>query len=269
MRGPLESREFDAGSGLLSRADGSGSFGYGTQTSLASVTGPIEVRLRDEITDSATLQFIFVPLDGSAGIAAGALGTELLNLFKPVVLLHHHPRTQIQVTVQTTSVPPAAAAIAIDSSSSSAPLLLGPDTAILVSEVAAAINASTMALLDGGIPMKATVVAASCAVMHPAFARRASVNMNDNDDWCVSTNSIVVDPSPEEEAQAKSCHVFAFAISGIDPTAPGKTDAAVQLVYSSGTGPTSMQTLKQLIQIASDVALDTQAFMRSKLVVLS
>ncbi|WFD35347.1 exosome non-catalytic core subunit rrp46 [Malassezia cuniculi] len=251
MRGPLVQRELHASTGELSRADGSGSFGYGSQTSMASVIGPIEVRLREEITDSATLQVTFVPQSGPVGISAKAVSADILGLFKAVVLLHHHPRTQIQVTVQTISTAPA-------SSTGNLPLLLGPDAAPLASEIAASINAASMALLDGGIPMKATVAAVSLAVIDADKARRSLADKNDL--------VIVVDPSAEEEALAQSTHVFAFAISGIDPTAPNTDDAAVQLVYSSSAGATQLPMLSRLIQTASDVALETHAFMRSKLI---
>ena len=255
MRGPFETRERYANSGQLSRADGSGSFGFGAQTSLASVTGPIEVRLRDEITDSATLQFIFSPLDGPAGIAAKASATEMLDLFKAVVLAHHHPRTQIQVTVQTTSTQPTTSVF-----HNSAPLLLGPDAAPLAAETATSINAAMMALLDAGIPMKATVAAISCAVLEKPSPLRTPAEKS-----IMGPYSIVVDPSPEEEGMAMSRHVFVFAVYGIDPTAPDRQDAAVQLVYTSSTGKTPMPILTRLIDLAVEEAFRTQEIMRAAL----
>lgn len=259
MRGPFETRERHAASGQLTRADGSGSFGFGAQTSLASVNGPIEVRLRDEITDSATLQFIFSPLNGVAGISAKASAAEMLDVFKAVVLTHHHPRTQIQVTVQTTSIPPSSS-----TRRGSAPLLLGPDAAPLAAEVAAGINASMMALLDGGIPMKATVVAVACAVLDAPSPWRTPAEKS-----TVGAHCIILDPNPEEEEIALSSHVFAFALSGIDPTAPAKQDAAVQLVYTSSTGKTTMPVLTRLIDLAADEAFRTQEIMRTALNVRS
>lgn len=75
-----ETRPRSSRLGWLSRADGSAHFATGkyalgpmttnwsgTQACAASVVGPIEVRLRDELTDSATFQVLVVPLDGSAG----------------------------------------------------------------------------------------------------------------------------------------------------------------------------------------------------------
>lgn len=79
-RGTGETRPRSSRLGWLSRADGSAHFATGkyalgpmttnwsgTQACAASVVGPIEVRLRDELADSATFQVLVVPLDGSAG----------------------------------------------------------------------------------------------------------------------------------------------------------------------------------------------------------
>ena len=77
----------------------------GTQSSAASVTGPIEVRIRDELTDRATFQVIISPLEGYPGIASKALSAELRDLFQSVILLHHHPRALIQLSIQSISTP--------------------------------------------------------------------------------------------------------------------------------------------------------------------
>ena len=56
--------------------------------------------------------------------------------------------------------------------------------------MAAAINATTMALIDAGIPMKDMVAAISCVV-----------NKDDQ---------ILLDPTAQEMESAKSVHTFAF-----------------------------------------------------------
>lgn len=88
------------------------------------------------------------------------------------MLLHHHPRTLIQVTVQITG-----AATKKDGSGTyalqyepevdddSRSLHMGPDRSIPATELAASVNAASLALLDAAIPMRATVIAASCAVV--------------------------------------------------------------------------------------------------------
>ncbi|BEI96274.1 hypothetical protein CcaverHIS631_0112230 [Cutaneotrichosporon cavernicola] len=60
--------------GELDRADGSGRFEFGpAAAALASFTGPIEVRIRDERIDGATLEVIHRPLDGIAVFNAASL----------------------------------------------------------------------------------------------------------------------------------------------------------------------------------------------------
>ena len=64
--------------------------------------------MRDELTDSATFQVVVSPLKNVAGIPTKALATEFQALFESVLLLHRHPRTLIQLVIQTTSKPPTA-----------------------------------------------------------------------------------------------------------------------------------------------------------------
>lgn len=81
-----------------------------------------------------------------------------------------------------------------------------------------------------------------------------------------SNRSILVDPTPEEEEAALSCHVFAFAFSGYDAMAPENTDESVaQLVYNKSAGNTSMGQWKQLFSTAEDSARDTLAHLRRSL----
>lgn len=76
-----EMRQPNAELSLLDRADGSAKFGFGAHSAfprrirltsggtpaLASVSGPIEVRLREELPDKATFEVLHRPLEGIAG----------------------------------------------------------------------------------------------------------------------------------------------------------------------------------------------------------
>lgn len=53
------------------------------------------------------------------------------------------------------------------------PLLLGPDEPFMAAEIAASINASTLALINASIPLRATVVAVSLAVLEMDDALRS------------------------------------------------------------------------------------------------
>ena len=203
----------------------------------------------------------------NSGIAAKALMTELHAMFRAVILLHHLPRTLIQLSIQCTSKPSVTSStvhISLDGHGQShdeahrdaQPLLLGPDATFLASEVASFINASSLALLDASIPLRATVAAAACAVLDCTDANRAFVP--ETDKTCV-----LVDPTPTEESVAHSCHVFAFAFSGYDPAAPEKTELAVQLVYCSSTGRTSSAQRFKLLEVAKKSAMETYLYARS------
>jgi exosome complex component RRP46 len=60
-------RPLSLSSGVLSRADGSSRFAFGPVEVLASVNGPQEVRLRDELLDRATLEVNVLPVRGLPG----------------------------------------------------------------------------------------------------------------------------------------------------------------------------------------------------------
>lgn len=173
---PTALRALSAELGTLARADASASFSFGPIIVVASVSGPVEVRIRDELTDRATLDVIFQPQHGVAGIPSQAVSDSLFTAFSSVLLLHHHPRSLIQVVLQTLSSPtlPQSSGQAIHSGTSSQrhvarqPLLLGPDNPPSVSEQAALINAASLALLDAGIPARGTVAACACAILPKA-----------------------------------------------------------------------------------------------------
>ncbi|WFD44623.1 exosome non-catalytic core subunit rrp46 [Malassezia psittaci] len=271
-----ESRTPDANIGILARADGSGRFGYGSQISLASVTGPVEVRMRDELTDMASFQVVVSPLDNVPGIPTKAFAAELQTVFGAVLLLHRHPRTLIQLVVQTTSKPMTTTPtvnlslntgeVNTSTEQSNKSLrtahLRGPDIPFLASEMATSVNASMLALIDAGIPLRATVTATSCAVLSVDDALRTR-----NMDPSHKSICIVVDPSPEEEQCAISCHVYAFAFSGYDPLNPQQQDhqTQVELLYCASTGISNAKQRNELYNIAREAANEQFHHLRSVL----
>ncbi|KAJ3285708.1 Exosome component 5 [Rhizoclosmatium sp. JEL0117] len=121
-------RPLSASFGVLSRADGSSRFGFGTTEVLASVFGPKEVRIRDEKIDSATLQISVRPLNGLSGPLHRLAERQLRDLIEAAVLASIHPRSAIQVTIQVT----------------------GDDGCFM----SAAVNAASLALLDAGVAQR-------------------------------------------------------------------------------------------------------------------
>ena len=163
--------------GTLARSDASANFSFGPVNVVASVVGPTEVRIRDELTDRATLDIIYQPQHGVAGIPSQALSDSLFTALSSVLLLHHHPRSLIQVVLQTLSSPslPQSSSQTLHKDVGSSqrhvprqPLLLGPDKPPSVSEQAALVNAASLALLDAGIPARASVAACACAILPAA-----------------------------------------------------------------------------------------------------
>lgn len=171
---PTALRPLSAKLGSLARSDASAYFNFGPVNVVASVAGPTEVRIRDELTDRATLDVIYQPQHGVAGIPSQAVSDSLFTAFSSVLLLHHHPRSLIQVVLQTLSSPslPQSSGQTLHNGVGSSqrhaprqPLLLGPDNPPSVAEQAALINAASLALLDAGIPARASVAACACAIL--------------------------------------------------------------------------------------------------------
>ncbi|GBC09461.1 hypothetical protein RclHR1_08890006 [Rhizophagus clarus] len=148
---------------LLSR-DGSASFSFGNTKVICSVNGPAEVKLRDEKLDKATIDVVVRPLVGTPGTKDKTHEYILRSTFEGVIQSGLHPRTQIQIVSQ----------------------VMMDDGSI----IAAAINATTMALIDAGIPMKDIVAAISCVIS--------------------KDDQILLDPTLQEMENVKSFHTFAF-----------------------------------------------------------
>ncbi|PWN91403.1 hypothetical protein FA10DRAFT_300017 [Acaromyces ingoldii] len=254
--------------GVIAAHDGSALFSFGPTTSLATLSGPMEVRLRDELTDRAALDVNLTPLQGVPGVACTSFGQALHDLFASVVLLHLYPRALLQLNVQTYARPPARLLRGDKLVQETRP---DPDRTPGLAERAAHINAASLALLDARTPMRATVVAI-CACYVPRGTRR----LLDRSAWrpdSAATNpsqglktdgtmmdvdgdvaqelgqeqeqeqeldgdkDLVLDPSPAEEALSRSGFLFAFAISGAKPLngdEGGAGSADVVLSQSSG-----------------------------------
>ncbi|TPX71582.1 hypothetical protein CcCBS67573_g06150 [Chytriomyces confervae] len=123
----------------LSRADGSARFAYGKSAVLAAVYGPKEVRLRDELLDSAKIEVLFRPLVGLSGTTERLYEKTIREILESVILKHLHPRTSVQTFEG-----------ADDDSSS---LILS-----------CAINATILALMDAGVGLKSMVASVTCII---------------------------------------------------------------------------------------------------------
>ncbi|GAA5886301.1 hypothetical protein JCM6882_001596 [Rhodosporidiobolus microsporus] len=191
--------------GSLFRADGSALFSFGNVSVLASITGPAEVRLRDELVDRATLEINVRPLRGLGGPQTRAAEETLRQLLTPLILLHLYPRSLLQLTVQTTSAPSTTFTKAF---STDPALVVATDAkgkgkeqlprgvGAGAGEKAARINAAMMALVDAGVQCRGMLVAIAVALVPSANEEEVEV---------------LLDPTPAEEDEATSTHVFAFS----------------------------------------------------------
>ncbi|KAI9635580.1 uncharacterized protein MKK02DRAFT_32967 [Dioszegia hungarica] len=238
-RQPLETRAISTKLGALSRADGSARFSFGSTSSLASFAGPIEVRLREELPDRATLEVTHRPLEGVGGQPARfiehkrdptpsrALEASLISALTPLLALSQHPRSLVQLVIQSLSSP----CTSYHTSSSMADIPDGPVShlwppntilskadlaspsspyALSFAERSSALNAASLAILDAGaVSLRAVPLAVSLAYI-PADVF-VDVLGGIEEGGATREVQLVVDPSAEEERAAKSRFVFGWA----------------------------------------------------------
>lgn len=151
----------------------------GETKALASISGPIEVRLAAEQPSRATFEVNVRPLSSLPGTESKGLATSLRGLLSPSLILSRNPRTLIQLVVQS----------------------LTPSTVegFSPSLVAACINASTLALLNAGsIPMTSVVCAAAVSWHRPTEEE---------------ASTLILDPSEAESRDGLGCGCFAFSFT--------------------------------------------------------
>lgn len=214
------------------------------------------------------------PLEGYPGIPTKALSAELRDVFQSVILLHHHPRSLIQLTIQSIGAPSCTShtiPFSLDGCRHEAsneteyrtPQLLGPDRPFHASEVATSINASMLALMDADIPIRSTVIASSCAFLDSKDVddeRSMENHMAEDDMPC-----LVIYPSPREEQVAQSSHVIAFSFTGYDPSEPSKSQMQAQLVYLSSIGQMTARQRALAINATRESSISTLDHIRSVL----
>lgn len=158
----------------LVRADGSTAFSSGLFTVIAGVNGPVEVQRRDELPEEAAIEVNLRPSSGIGGPRERWSESILQAVLRSVLLVHLHPRTLVQITLQITKEP------ARKFQKRTA------NTAILPT----LINAAFSAALDGALPLAATASAVLVIV--------------DQD------GSIVLNPQEKQIVGSRSIHAMAF-----------------------------------------------------------
>ena len=138
---------------------------------LASLSGPIEVRLAAELPSKATFEVLVRPLANVPATESKSLAATIRSSLEPALLLTKNPRSLVQLVVQ--SLTP------FRNQSSGSSL------------TAAMINSSGLALINAGsVPMCGVVTAVAVGRTH--------------------TDSLIIDPSDEESESLRASGFFAF-----------------------------------------------------------
>ncbi|OLL21687.1 Exosome complex component RRP46 [Neolecta irregularis DAH-3] len=130
----------------LHKADGSACWKTDVTEVICSVAGPIEVKQRDELPGEAALEPVIGKLKADNIDTREKLMERLVRkAIAPIILVDQHPRTLIQIVCQVISV--------------GAPDCLGMPLVL-----AAALNATCLALIDAGISLDSTISATAIAL---------------------------------------------------------------------------------------------------------
>ncbi|KAK9458814.1 uncharacterized protein V1516DRAFT_682012 [Lipomyces oligophaga] len=219
-------------SSFLVRTDGSATWrSSGGCYVIASATGPIEVSKRDEDPERAFLDVIVRPPGGMSGTPYDELIQQRISsALRAVVALELHPRTLIQVVVQL--VEPGTAARILSHSK------LDPiQTSGLL---ASSINAAYVALLDAGIPLRASIAATSIVVA-------AELGPN-------KRQTVLVDPVRLKDSKLIAAHSIAYEMKDNIPS---------RLILLESIGKSSMNSLFQCLDSAKLACVDNHQLVRT------
>ena len=161
----------------LVRADGSATFTSKLFTVIAAANGPVEVQRRDELPEEAAIEVNIRPSAGVGGPRERWMESVITAVLRSLVLVHLHPRTLVQVTLQITAEP------TIKLRSGIVDVALLPTLA----------NAAFAALIDAALPLGGTMVGALAVV---------------------KDGVVVVDPTEKELLGCQSVHAMAWSMKG-------------------------------------------------------
>lgn len=197
----------------------------GDTQALASISGPIEVRLAAELPSQATFEVHIRPLSNVSATDSKSLASTIRSLFTPSLILTTNPRSLIQLVIQ---------------------CLSNPRSATWKEDVTAAmINASTLAFLNAGsIPLRGVV----CAIP----VGRISVN---------SVTTLIIDPGDTELPllTGGGCFCFMFA-HGIRPHSDLE---CVWTNWKSSSGIFDEEELSLARELAKTAARNLYAIMKA------
>ena len=210
--------------------------------SLASISGPIEVRPAQENPAQATLDVQIRPLAALPGTDAKALAATLKSIFTPALFLSHHPRTLIQIVGQ--------ALCGSESGGGTGSVGRGWNASLTASLV----NATTAALVNAGsVPMRGVV----CAV---AVGRLKPQTETDID------GGLILDPEEAELGRLAGSGCFAFLFSS-SLGSPSSATPACSLLWTNYTtaAPFDVAELGKARELAEKGARQVWAALKSSI----
>lgn len=167
-----------ASSSVLSQVDGSAQLSLGPIKVLASITGPIEAKARQELPTLASLEIIIRPATGVSLTREKLLEDKLRSLLQSIIIRHKYPRQLIQIVIQflTTDT---------DESESS--------RSFTTNELNAAINCCYFALIDANIALYNSFASVSLCIPH-------------------GSSEFIFNPSIKQLLECESHHVICYDI---------------------------------------------------------
>ncbi|KHN95323.1 Ribosomal protein S5 domain 2-type fold protein [Metarhizium album ARSEF 1941] len=164
----------------LPNADGSATFSYCGYAVTAAVNGPIEAPRRDENPFEALIDVVVRPAAGVGGTAERQVESILQAALRQLIPVRNFPRCMIQITLQVMETP--------ENAYQNTKLL---PAQLNLAVIPALFHAAILGLLIAAVPLKTIATATTLAI--PA-----------------DSGGLIVDPSTEQSATAKSLHALAF-----------------------------------------------------------
>lgn len=173
---------FEVNTSTLDSVDGSAELIIGNTKVIASVSGPIEPKARQELPNMASLEIVVRPSVGVSSTREKLIEDKLRSLLQGVILRYKYPRQLIQIVVQF---------LITDYNST-----FGTKNDFTNNELNAAINCCYFALIDAGIGLKHSF---------------ASVSL------CSIKDEFFFNPTLEQLIKSDSHHVVGFSIENKEP----------------------------------------------------
>uniref|UniRef100_A0A1B0GLF9 Putative exosomal 3'-5' exoribonuclease complex subunit rrp46 n=1 Tax=Lutzomyia longipalpis TaxID=7200 RepID=A0A1B0GLF9_LUTLO len=140
---------------ILSRSDGSAVFAQGETVVIASVHGPVEVKLQNLQYDRSSVEVFYKSKTGQQSVGDRFREQYIRNTCESALLTAIYPRTAVSLQLQEMED---RAGVIIHYAPSISPKLL------FNSLIACAVNAACMSLLHSGLEMRFLVAAVHCAL---------------------------------------------------------------------------------------------------------